>query len=276
MSDFPQTEEHLGKTILGLTSEPAEVLADPNFVLSLARGLRVIEAFEGHTEGQSVAEVSRDTGLSRAAVRRLLMTLEQLGFAENTGRVYRLTTRVLKLGFSYLSSTSLPALAQPILERVTELSHESSSLSVLEGDEIVYLARSTAKRVLSVGLSVGSRLPAYCTSMGRVLLAAMAEGELAAYLERLEPRVLTAKTVTDKNQLKAIVQQTAREGYAVTDEELELGLRSIAVPVRSRQGRVVASMNIGVHAARVSAQECVDRFLPILQDNAQTFAQLLV
>jgi len=178
---------------------------NPNFVLSLSRGLKVIEAFEGHTQGLSVADVSRQTGLSRAAVRRLLMTLEMLGYAESSGRAYRLKTRVLKLGFSYLSSSSLPAIAQPILEQTSELLHESSSLSVLDGDEIVYVARSAPKRVMSVGLSVGSRLPAYCTSMGRVLLGGISRSEFAAYLERVELKALTPKTVTDKGSLTAII-----------------------------------------------------------------------
>src|SRR5664279_3761115 len=135
MATLPPTDENLDNPSAASPNESAESTSDPNFVLSLARGLQVIETFEGHIEGQSVADVARTTGLSRAAVRRLLMTLEQLGYAESTGRVYRLKTRVLKLGFSYLSSTSLPALAQPILERVTEITHESSSLSVLEGEE---------------------------------------------------------------------------------------------------------------------------------------------
>jgi IclR family pca regulon transcriptional regulator len=272
----PPTNPGFEKLPTGSPDEAANSPSDPNFVLSLARGLQVIETFERHVEGQSVANVARTTGLSRAAVRRLLMTLEQLGYAESTARVYRLKPRVLKLGFSYLSSTSLPSLAQPVLERVTEFTHESSSLSILEGDEIVYLARSAAKRVMSVGLSVGSRLPAYCTSMGRVLLAALAEPQLAAYLERLQPRPLTPRTITDKEQLRNILRRVAEQGYALVDEELEFGLRSIAVPVRSRQGRVVAAMNIGVHAARVSAQECIDRLLPILEENAKNFAQLLV
>jgi len=248
---------------------------DPNFVLSLARGLKVIETFEGHADGQSVADAARRTGFSRAAVRRLLMTLELLGYAESSGRVYRLKTRVLKLGFSYLSSGSLPTIAQPILENVTEAVHESSSLSVLEGDEIVYLARSSAKRVMSVGLSVGSRLPAYCTSMGRVLLAALPEQELSARIDWTEVKALTPKTVTDKALLKDILHKVRTEGFALADEELELGLRSLAVPVRTRQNRVVAAMNVGVHAVRVSSEELIERFLPILRENAQMFAHLL-
>jgi IclR family pca regulon transcriptional regulator len=263
----PLTEGSLG--------EVQGIEGSPNFVLSLARGLKVIETFEGHTEGQSVADVARQTGFSRAAARRLLMTLESLGYAESLGRVYRLKTRVLKLGFSYLSSTSLPTLAQPILERVTEVLHESSSLSVLEGDEIVYLARSAAKRVMSVGLSVGSRLPAYCTSMGRVLLASLPPMELAAYLERADIKPLTPKTTTSKEQLLQIIEGTRATGFALADEELELGLRSIAVPVRNRMNRVVAAMNIGVHASRVSTEEMIARFLPVLQENSATFIHIL-
>ncbi|MFZ0948918.1 MAG: helix-turn-helix domain-containing protein, partial [Candidatus Sulfotelmatobacter sp.] len=138
----------------------ARFQGNPNFLLSLARGLTAIEVFEGHTGGVSSAEISRRTGLSRAAVRRILMTLELLGYAESDGRVYRLKSRVMRLGFSYLSSSSLATLAQPILEHVIELVHESSSVGVLEGDQVVYVARATAKRVMSIGLSVGSRFPA--------------------------------------------------------------------------------------------------------------------
>lgn len=249
---------------------------DPDFVLSLARGLRVIEAFEGHTGGRSVAEVARITGLSRAAVRRSLKTLQVLGYTESAGPIYRLTTRVLRLGFSYLSSASLPTLAQPVLERVTDTVHESSSLSLLEGDEIVYVARSASKRIMSVGLSVGSRLPAYCTSMGRILLAAMSEDQLSAYLKDAQVQPLTPKTITDKKLLREIVVRIRADGFALTDEELELGLRSIAVPVQSRNGRVLAAMNIGVHAARVSAAEMIHRHLPILQENARALGSVLV
>ncbi len=270
----PQDSE-TGGPLAEKDEEASAVDANPNFVLSLARGLKVIEAFEGHTGGLSVADVSRQTGLSRAAVRRLLMTLEILGYAESAGRAYRLKTRVLRLGFSYLSSTSVSSIAQPILEQVTEAVHESSSLSVLEGDEIVYLARSSTKRVMSVGLSVGSRLPAYCTSMGRILLAALTPTELTTYLERVELKSLTPKTITDKERLRVVVEGIASSGFAVTDEELELGLRSIAVPVRNRMRRVVAAMNIGVHASRVSADEMIQRFLPVLEENAALFAHVL-
>jgi len=248
---------------------------DPDFVLSLARGLRVIETFEGHMEGRTVGDVARQTGLSRAAVRRSLLTLQMLGYIESSGSSYRLTARALRLGFSYLSSASLPALAQPILERITEAVHESSSLSVLEGDEIVYIARSAAKRVMSVGLSVGSRLPAYCTSMGRILLSAMPDELLGDYMDRVEAKALTPKTITDKHVLREILIRVLTDHFALTDEELELGLRSIAVPVEARNGRMVAAMNIGVHASRVSAAEMIHRFLPILIENARVLGQVL-
>ncbi len=257
------------------SNELAGFEGNPDFVLSLARGLKVIEAFEGHTDGLAVADISRVTKLSRAAVRRSLLTLAMLGYVESLGRTFRLKTRVLKLGFSYLSSNSLPAIAQPTLERITEVVHESSSLSVLDGEQIVYIGRSSAKRVMSVGLSIGSRLPAYCTSMGRILLAALPEVELVSYLDRLETHALTPKTITDKNLLGEIIRRVRADGFALADEELELGLRSIAVPVWNHQDRVVAAMNIGVHAARVSAAEMIHRFLPILHEHANMLAPLL-
>lgn len=256
--------------------EFAGFLGDPDFLLSLARGLRVIELFEGHTEGVSVSEVAGQAGLSRAAVRRILITMEQLGYAKPNGRAYHLTSRVLRLGFSYLSSSSLSTLAQPILEHVIELVHESSSLGLLEGDQVVYVARATAKRVMSIGLSVGSRFPAYCTSMGRVLLSGLSEPELAAYLKRNKLVPLTPKTVADKQRLLEVIRRVRTEGFALNDQELELGHRSIAVPVRDRRGQLVAGMNIGVHAARVSVGEMRERLLPILREHAAMLGQVLV
>jgi IclR family transcriptional regulator, pca regulon regulatory protein len=248
---------------------------NPDFVLSLARGLSVIEAFEGHTDGLSPAEISRRSGLSRAAVRRLLITLELLGYAESDGRVYRLRSRVMRLGFSYLSSSSLATLAQPILQHVVELVHESSSVGVLEDDQIVYVARATAKRVMSVGLSVGSHFPAFCTSMGRILLSNLSEQDLSAYLSRTELTAITPKTIVDKSLLADVIRQVRIEGFVINDEELELGHRSIAVPIKNRLGVTVAGMNIGLHAARFSVAEMTHRLLPILREHAQMLGQLL-
>ena len=260
-------------------TEPAALdsyAGDPNFVLSLARGLQVIESFEGHTEGRSIGEVAQATGLSRAAVRRLLLTLELLGYAESTRRIYRLKTRVLKLGLSYLSSTSVIAAAQPILDRISQELGESASMSMLDGDNIVYVARSAASRVLWVGLSVGSRLPAYCTSMGRVLLAGLPGPDLDLYLRRLKPKAYTEKTIVDPNQLRKAILQARTQGYALVNGELEPGLRAIAVPVMSRQSRVAAAINVGAHALRIDMKQMIRRCLPILLRSAASLSDMLL
>jgi IclR family pca regulon transcriptional regulator len=203
------------------------------------------------------------------------MTLEMLGYAEDVEGVYHLRPSVLRLGCSYLTSTSLPSLAQPILEQVSDLIHESTSLSAMDEDNIIYLARHTSSRVLSVGLSVGSRLPAYCTSMGRVLLADLPPKQLHQYLSRVKMRRWTSKTVATKAGLLAILNGVARDRYAVVDGELEPGLRSIAVPIRTPQGRTVAAMNAGAHVSSVSVEEMIDRILPILQQHAEILSRLL-
>jgi len=248
---------------------------DPDFVLSLARGLQVIEAFHQKPDGLTVSEAAAATGLSRAAVRRLLITLESLGYAERKDSYFRLTSRILRLGFSFLSSNSLARLSLPILEQLSAHIHESSSVSLLDGAEIVYVARSAPKRVMTIDLGVGSRLPAYCTSMGRVLLSALAPAQLSRHLAQTELRALTGKTVYEREELFEIIAGVGTRGYALVDEELELGLRSIAVPVVSQTGRVVAAMNSGVHAARVSCLELVDRILPALRDHARMLGQML-
>jgi len=203
------------------------------------------------------------------------MTLESLGYATHAGPVYRLGTRVLRLGFSFLSSFSLATLAVPILEELTATFHESCSLSALEGDEIVYVARSATKRVMSVGLSIGSRLPAYCTSMGRVLLAALSEPELGQYLKRTTLKAHTPKTIVNKTALRAEIERVRQQGYAINDEELEMGLRALAVPIVTRTGRTIAAMNTGVHVSRVSRKELLARFLPALQRSAAMLGQSL-
>ncbi len=248
---------------------------NPDFVLSLARGLQVIEAFHERPEGLTVSEASARTGLSRAAVRRLLITLERLGYAEHKDAYFRLTSRILRLGFSFISSSSLASLSLPILEQLSAHIHESCSVSLLDGAQIVYIARSAPKRVMTIDLGVGSRLPAYCTSMGRVLLAALPAADMAQRLARSEVKALTPKTICGRKKLVGAIRQVRNQGYALVDEELELGLRSIAVPVISQTGRVVAAMNSGVHAARVSSAELVKRILPALTDHARLLGQML-
>ncbi len=243
--------------------------ANPDYVLSLARGLQVIEAFHGQRGGLTVSEIAERTKLSRASVRRLLITLEMLGYAERSGGAFELTSRILRLGFSFVTSNSLAALAAPILEQLSARIHESCSVSVLEGEQIVYVARSAAKRVMTVDLGIGSRLPAYCTSMGRVLLAAMDALELDRYLSSTTMSPMTPRTVVDPHELRAVLQYVRAEGYAIVDEELELGLRSIAVPVTSRSGRVVAAMNSGVSASRMTVEQMKESLLPAVCQHAK-------
>lgn len=257
-------------------NEFAAYAGDPDFVLSLARGLRVIESFEGHHEGRSIVEISRSTGLSRAAIRRLLYTLEMLGYVERSRQVLRLKSQVLRLGFSFLSSSSVVEAARPILEHISEQLHESSSMSMLDGGQIVYVARSAASRILAAGLSVGSRLPAYCTSMGRVLLAALPDNQLDAYLRTLKPTAYTPKTLTRIPQIKKAILQVRKDGYAIVDEELEAGLRSIAVPVSTRSNHTVAAINVGTHISRVDRSTLIRECLPALQLGARSLRNLLL
>jgi IclR family transcriptional regulator, pca regulon regulatory protein len=249
--------------------------ANPDFMLSLARGLAIIEAFEDRPDGVTVADVAERTGLSRAAVRRALITLRILGYATNSGSIYRLTGRILRVGFSYLSSQPLSILAAPVLEDITNAIHESSSLSILDGDEILYLARSSTKRVMGIGLSVGSRLPAYCSSMGRVLLAHLPEDKLREYLAHVDLKPHTTRTITDPVVLEAELRKVRQQGYALVDEELEQGLRSIAVPVARREGQVVAAINSGVHTSRASAADLIDRILPALKRGSEMMQRSL-
>jgi IclR family pca regulon transcriptional regulator len=249
---------------------------NPDFVLSLARGLRVIESFEGHREGRSIVEIAQTTVLSRAAIRRILLTLELLGYVERSRQVYRLKTQVMRLGFSFLSSSSVIEAARPVLERISEQLHESSSMSMFDGGEIVYVARSAASRILAAGLSVGSRLPAYCTSMGRVLLAALPDSTLDEYFSNLKPRAYTAKTITQVPKLKRAILRVRKDGHAIVDEELETGLRSIAVPVSTRSNHVVAAINVGTHVSRVDRATLINQCLPVLQEGARTLRDVLI
>jgi IclR family pca regulon transcriptional regulator len=236
-------------------------------VQSLERGLAVIRALSSD-EPRTLSEVARHTGLSRAAARRFLLTLESLGYArENSGR-FELTPRVLELGYAYLSSQTLPEVAQPHLEKLVAEVHESSSVSVLDGDDVVYVARVPTRRIMSVTISVGTRFPAYVTSMGRVLLAGLDDDEVEGRLARAELRKLTRRTLAQPDKIRAEIAKVRRQGYALVDEELEVGLRSIAVSIHNGGGDVVAAMNISVQAQRTSVTEMKRRLLPPLRKTA--------
>ena len=240
-----------------------------DFVQSLDRGLAVIRCFSSEHPSLTLSEVAERTGLTRAAARRFLLTLQELGYVGSSGRQFSLRPRVLALGYAYLSSFSVAQIAQPHLEDLTEELHESCSVSVLDGDDIVYVARASANRIMTIALTVGTRLPPYPTSMGRVLLAALPEAELDAHLSRARLRKLTEHTVVNPGQLRAILADTAAKGWAAVDQELEAGVRSIAVPIRDSSGRVVAAINASAHAARVPMRTLEKQFLPRLLDAAE-------
>ncbi|WP_296951368.1 IclR family transcriptional regulator C-terminal domain-containing protein [uncultured Massilia sp.] len=256
-------------------AEQIDALTDPSFMTSLARGLAVVRAFSDSRKPQTIAQISQKTGIPRAAVRRCLYTLQQLGYVGAELNNFSLRPKVLTLGYSYLSSTPLTVSSQPCLNAITRELGESSSLAVLDDDEVLYVARSAASRVMSVALNTGSRLPAYCTSLGRVMLAHLPAAELDAYLARVKLRPMTEHTVVGQKRLREILAGVRQDGYAINNEELELGLRSIAVPVRGASGQVLASLNVGAQAARVSVDRMKQEFLPVLLRGAQELSVLL-
>jgi IclR family transcriptional regulator, pca regulon regulatory protein len=238
--------------------------SDRHFIQSLARGLAVLQVFSRQHPAVTLSEAASLTGLTRATARRILLTLEELGYVRAEGRRFLPTPRVLAIGYAYLSSLDLWEGAEPHMAELAERTGESCSAATLDGGEVVYVARVPARRVMAVNLSVGARLPAYPTSLGRVLLAALDPAALDEHLARVELRPLTPRTVTDPARLRAILREVRGQGWALVDQELEDGVRSIAAPVRDRAGRVVAAMNVSGHAGRVSVQQLREEFLPPL------------
>jgi IclR family transcriptional regulator, pca regulon regulatory protein len=238
---------------------------DSEIMGGFAKGLSVIEAFDQDRDKLTIADVARLTGLDRATARRCLLTLVDRGYASTDGKRFSLTGRILRLGYAYLAATPLPRLVQPYLEQLSEATQESCSASILDNCEIVYVARAAQRRVMSIGLNVGSRLPAYRTSMGRVLLAALPEDEARAVLDASKREKLTPHTATGVDELIAVLRQVRASGHCVNDQELEIGLRSIAVPLLDREGRAIAAVNVGVQAARVSVERLVNEILPAMR-----------
>ncbi|MCE5973151.1 helix-turn-helix domain-containing protein [Sinirhodobacter sp. WL0062] len=235
-----------------------------DIIASMLKGLSVIEAFRAERPRLSIAEVSEITGLDRATARRCLLTLHEGGYADYDGKFFTLTPRVLRLGMGALAALPLAQLVQPWLDQLSEQIGQSTSVSILDETEIVYLARAAQRRVMSIGLMPGSRLPAHCTSMGRVLLAALPEDEARALIERSDLSPRTAHSITDPGELMERLAQVRAQGYALIDQEVEMGLRSLAVPLISSRGRVVAALNTGVAAVQGDAAELVRLYLPSL------------
>lgn len=242
---------------------------------SLARGLAVVKAFSDQRRAMTIAQISHKTGIPRAAVRRCLYTLKQLGYADSEANNFFLKPKILTLGYSYLSSTPLTVSAQPCLNQLSRTLNESCSLAVLEDNEVLYISRSQTSRVLSVALNAGSRLPAYCTSLGRVLLAGLTEAALDQYLSKVKLVAYTDRTVVNEARLREIIAETRQRGFAIVEEELEIGLRSIAVPVRGASGATMAALNIGAQATRVSRAQLEQTFLPALLTAASELSVLL-
>ena len=239
-------------------------ISERDIMGGLMKGLKVIEAFSADRPRLSIAEAATLADLDRATTRRCLLTLSQGGYADYDGKFFTLTPRVLRLGTGCLAAMPLPRIVQPVLDRLSQEIGESTSVSILDETEIVYVARAAHRRVMSIALMPGSRLPAYCTSMGRVLLAALDPNQARHILAKSMLAARTDRTVTDIEALMRLIEETRKLGYAINDQEVEIGLRSIAVPLITARGHTVAALNVGLSAGTESASEMRDRYLPAL------------
>lgn len=241
---------------------------DKDVVGSLAKGLAVMEILAAHPSGLTLTEVADKAGLTRAGARRLLLTLAASGYATQDARRFILSPRLISLARNWVAGASLWTFAEPIMREVSRALGESCSAAVLSGHDVVYVARVAGARIVSVGLHVGTRLPAYCTSMGRMLLSELSDHELSDLLSGVAIEAKTEKTITDRAALIAAIRKARAEGHAIVDEELELGLRSIAVPIRDLSGRIVAAINVSTQSARTGIAEMEESFLPLLRQAA--------
>jgi IclR family pca regulon transcriptional regulator len=243
-----------------------------SYVQSFARGLEVIRSFSAQSPRQTLTEVAGRTGLTRAGARRILLTLQTLGYVESDGKLFRLTPRILDLGFAYLSSLPIWNLAEPIMEALVDEVKESCSAAVLEGTDIIYVLRVPTHKIMSISLGVGSRLPAYCTSLGRMLLAALPPDQMMQVLQASDRAARTRYTVTDVNELAARIKQVRKQGWSLVNQELEEGLVSMAAPIVDRTGQTVAALNISGQANRSSAKVMQETMLPKLLSAAQAIS----
>ncbi|MGB3413433.1 MAG: IclR family transcriptional regulator C-terminal domain-containing protein [Microbacteriaceae bacterium] len=239
------------------------------FVQSLARGLSIIRAFDADHQTLQLTEIAKRTDLSRATARRFLLTLEELGYVRNDGRQFSLTPAVLELGFSYLSGLGLPQIAQPHLEWLSQVTHESASVAVLDKNDVVYVARVTARKIMTVNIAVGTRFQAHTTSLGRAILAFSPEALRDNILETSEFIALTPKTIKDPASLKTELGRVRDQGWSMVDSELEYGVRSVSVPLFSPKGTVIGALNTSTTPGELSADETVTKFLPSLQEAAK-------
>ena len=260
-----------------VTSATAHASPAPgdSYVQSFARGLEVIRSFSAQSPRQTLSEVAGRTGLTRAGARRILLTLQTLGYVESDGKLFRLTARILDLGFAYLSSLPIWNLAEPLMETLAGQVKESCSAAVLDGTDIVYVMRVSTHKIMSISLGVGSRLPAYCTSMGRMLLSALPPDQMMQLLRASERSARTRYTVTDPDELAAKIAQVRKQGWSMVNQELEEGLVSMAAAITDRAGQTVAALNISGQANRTSAKVMQDTMLPALLETAQRISERL-
>ena len=275
-----QAKDPQSEILGGAKASPAAELdtlgGDRDFMMSLARGLLVLSAFSKLLDGMTISQGSAVTGLTRATVRRCLYTLEKLGYVSATAGVFKPRPKLHTLSSAYIASTSLAEVAQPILEKLRDQLQESCSLGILDSSgEVIYIARCETRRIMSIALKVGSHLPAYCTSMGRVLLAHLPESELEAFLDHITLDKRTEYTVVSRSRLRETLVEVRQAGYAIVDQELELGLRSVAAPIFDHSGRVVAAMNVGVNTAQIRLKTLRERIAPALFAAARQLSSIL-
>lgn len=253
----------------------AELRPGDAYVQSFARGLEVIRSFNAAAPRQTLTEVATRTGLTRAGARRILLTLQTLGYVESDGKLFALTPRILDLGFAYLSSMPMWELAEPLMETLVEQVKESCSVAVLEGTDILYVLRVSTRKIMRNALGIGSRLPACCTSMGRVLLSGLPDDEVVALLQASPLEALTRHTVVDVDALLAKVQQARRQGWCLVNQELEEGLVSIAAPIVNRSGRTIAAINVSGQVNRTPPRQMQETMLPALLETARAISSRL-
>jgi IclR family pca regulon transcriptional regulator len=246
-----------------------------NHIVGLEKGLAVIECFDADHKKLTIAEVAVAIGLSRAAARRCLLTLTHLGYAEYDGKFFRLTVHAMRLGYAYLASTTNPQILQTFVERLSEETNESSSAAILDGNEMVYVARAAVKRILAINVSVGTRLPLYCTSLGRVLLAGLDPADAERRLESTPRTEYTEHTITSLPELRRQLAQVRTGGYCLVEEELQLGLISLAVPVFNSAGQTVASICVGSRPHRMTAKQMLKDYLPKLLRAQEDLSSLI-
>jgi IclR family pca regulon transcriptional regulator len=259
------------------TAEEAEARREgPEFIESLDRGLRVLQSFGTDRRPMTLSDIAKACNLPRATARRILMTLQKSGYVVGDERLFSLTPHVLTLASAYLASNQISTVMQPLMDEVSAEAKEICSLAVLDGDEAVFVARASPARVFPSGIDIGYRLPAFCTSVGRVLLGRLSNEELAAAIDATTLKSRTPETITDKSLIVAAIITDRNKGYSMVDQEAEAGFRSISIPIYRYDGGIIAAANIGAHVDRITTGEMIDRFLPLLKEMAVTAKPLLV